>query len=114
MNDRPCLLITMGDVAGIGPEIIARAWPQLLDVCRPVVVGDAAWMRRALELVGSPASVRPVRHPSQAQPLPDSIPCLNGSSQDLSAVAVGKVSAAAGRAAYDFLCTAIDLTRVRE
>src|SRR5262249_29488693 len=47
----PRLLITMGDVAGIGPEIIAKAWPALTAVCRPVVVGDPAWLRWALDLV---------------------------------------------------------------
>jgi 4-hydroxythreonine-4-phosphate dehydrogenase len=36
----PRLLITLGDVAGIGPEIVARAWPQLFLHCRPLVVGD--------------------------------------------------------------------------
>jgi 4-hydroxythreonine-4-phosphate dehydrogenase len=38
------------------------------------------------------------------------MPCIPGSSQRLERVAVGRVSAAAGRAAYEFLCTAIDLT----
>ena len=41
----PRLLITLGDVAGIGPEIIARGWPDLLPLCRPVVVGDPGWLR---------------------------------------------------------------------
>src|SRR5439155_4385534 len=40
MSARPRLLLTMGDVAGIGPEVIARAWPALQGFCRPVVVGD--------------------------------------------------------------------------
>src|SRR5262245_32113029 len=35
MTARPRLLLTLGDVAGIGPEIVARAWPELNDVCRP-------------------------------------------------------------------------------
>ena len=48
----PRLLITLGDVAGIGPEIVARAWPQLFAHCRPVVVGDPGWLRRGLDLVG--------------------------------------------------------------
>ncbi len=100
----------MGDVAGVGPEIIARAWPELNTLCRPVVVGDPAWLRRAAELVGSSARVRPVRHPSEVEPTPDTAPCLHGSDQDLGGVRTGQVSAAAGRAAYDFLCTAIDLT----
>ncbi len=106
----PRLLITMGDVAGVGPEIIARAWPRLLEVCRPVVVGDRLWLRRGLELVRSPARVRPVTHPAGAEPGVNDVPLLEASGQDLSGVTTGRVSAAAGRAAYDFLCRAIDLT----
>lgn len=46
------LLITMGDPAGIGPEIVARAWLEQPEALQgAVVVGDAAVMRRALALV---------------------------------------------------------------
>jgi len=107
----PTLLITLGDVAGVGPEIVARGWADLVTVCRPVVVGDFDWLRRALALVGSSAVVQRVAAPEEAEPATDRIPCLAGSAQDLGGVAVGRVSAAAGRAAFDFLCSAIDLTR---
>jgi 4-hydroxythreonine-4-phosphate dehydrogenase len=109
-NPVPRLLLTLGDVAGIGPEIIARAWPQLLTVCRPVVVGDPGWLKPALDLAGIPARVVLVQAPAEAEPAADCVPCLAGSDQDLSGVEAGRVSAAAGRAAYDFLCRAIDLT----
>jgi 4-hydroxythreonine-4-phosphate dehydrogenase len=79
----PRLLITLGDVAGIGPEIVAKAWPYLTAHCRPTVVGD------------------PAR-------LPPGIPCVNPSSADLAMVPVGTVTAVAGRAAYDWLVYAID------
>jgi 4-hydroxythreonine-4-phosphate dehydrogenase len=114
MNPSPRLLITMGDVAGIGPEIIARAWPDLLRFCRPVVIGDPDWLRRALDLTGTAATVVPVQDPAEVEPAPDVLPCLPGSDQDLSGVRPGRVSAAAGRAAYDFLCTAIDRTLAGE
>src|SRR5438093_13147372 len=110
MTDRPRLLITMGDVAGIGPEIIAKAWPARNDLCRPVVVGDPDWMRRAVKLVNSPASVRELRDPREGKPDSQSIPCLLASDQDLRRMEPGRVSAAAGKAAYDFLCMAIDQT----
>jgi 4-hydroxythreonine-4-phosphate dehydrogenase len=110
MNERPRLLITMGDVAGIGPEIIARAWPELQPFCRPVVVGDPGWMRWALDLVGVRTSVQPIQEVAEAEPANDRVPCLLGSRQDLSQVVPGRVSAAAGQAAYDFLCAAIDQT----
>ena len=82
----PRLLLTMGDVAGVGPEVIAKAWGELSAVCRPTVVGD------------------PAR-------LPPGVPCVNPSAADLSGVTLGHVSAAAGRAAYDWLLYAIDECR---
>jgi 4-hydroxythreonine-4-phosphate dehydrogenase len=106
----PRLLITLGDVAGIGPEIVARAWPDLLSLCRPAVVGDPLWLRRGLELAGSPASVHVITHPAEGEARVDVLPCLCGSDQDLHLVEPGRVTAAAGRAAYDFLCRAIDWT----
>lgn len=110
MNRRPRLLVTMGDVAGIGPEIIARAWPQLTELCSPVVVGDAEWMRCGVNLVGSGARVETPTDVSSARPAPDCIPCLPAGHPDLIGVEAGRVTAAGGRAAYDFLCKAIDLT----
>src|SRR5579884_863208 len=107
---RPRLLVTMGDVAGVGPEIIARGWAELNAVCRPVVVGDPGWLRWAVELTGAPLRVRAVRRPDEAEPEPDLALCVPATDQDLTAVEPGKVSAAAGRAAYDFPCAAIDWT----
>src|SRR5579864_8661684 len=104
----------MGDVAGIGPEIIARAWPELCGFCRPVVVGDPIWMSRALELVGSRARTRIVETPGQIESSPELVPCLPGSKQTLDVVKAGQVSGPAGLAAYEFLCTAIDLTMAGE
>src|SRR5713226_6619150 len=114
MNAGPRLLITMGDVAGIGPEIIARAWPELCAFCRPVVVGDPPWMSRALELVRHKAGVRPVEKPDRFEANPELVPCVPGSKQKLDGVKPGQVSAEAGLAAYEFLCTAIDLTLAGE
>jgi 4-hydroxythreonine-4-phosphate dehydrogenase len=106
----PKLLITVGDVAGIGPEIIAKAWPQLHTLCRPVVVGDAAWVRRALVTVQSSVQVAEIDEVEKANPTAGVMPCLRATSQDLGGVEPGRVSPAAGRAAYDFLIAAIDLT----
>src|SRR5690242_17550694 len=100
---RPLLLITMGDVAGVGPEIIARGWADLNAVCWPVVVGDPSWLRRAADLVGARLRVEPVRQPAEVEPAADLAPCVRATEQDLASVRPGHVSAAAGRAAFDFL-----------
>jgi 4-hydroxythreonine-4-phosphate dehydrogenase len=104
----------MGDVAGIGPEIIARAWPELCSFCQPAVVGDVGWLLRSLSLIKHQAAVQRVRVPTEVDPTPQLIPCVMCEGQDVSQVEVGRVSAVAGRAAYEFLCKAIDLTLARE
>ena len=60
----PLIGVTMGDGAGIGPEVIV---PAVLDAatlsrCRPVVIGDAARLREAARILGTgSASRRPGR-----------------------------------------------------
>jgi 4-hydroxythreonine-4-phosphate dehydrogenase len=108
--NKPRLLITLGDVAGIGPEIVARAWPELVKLADPTVVGEPGWVERGIQLARLKARVEPVANPAQSRPTFDSIPCLSSSSQDLSRVVPGQVCAEGGRAAYDFLCDAIDRT----
>ena len=110
----PRLLITLGDVAGIGPEIVVRAWPKLVTTSRPTVVGDADWLERAVRSVGSPAKVQCISRPDESSATAIRIPCLNATKANLKDVQIGKVSAAAGQAAYDFLCRAIDLTLAGE
>jgi 4-hydroxythreonine-4-phosphate dehydrogenase len=108
------LLVTMGDVAGIGPEIIARAWPELIKIGRPVVVGDPGWLHRGLQLARGTAAIRVIERIEEAEPGVGEIPVLAASGVDLQGVQTGQVSAAAGRAAYDYLCRAIDLALAKE
>ena len=46
-DNRPVLAITIGDAAGIGPEIVVKALarPKVRQLCRPLVVGDIAVLR---------------------------------------------------------------------
>lgn len=111
---KPRILITLGDVAGIGPEIVARAWPALVSEATPTVVGDRKWVERGLKIAGVNAEVVSVASSAESRPSATSIPCLQATDQDLSAVVPGQVCAPAGRAAYDFLCAAIDRTRAGE
>jgi 4-hydroxythreonine-4-phosphate dehydrogenase len=106
----PRLLITLGDVAGIGPEIVARAWPTLVTQSRPTVVGDPDSLERGIRLVGSSTKVQTVKHLDESRPSESVMPCLSATSADLKNVKPGHVSVEAGKAAYDFLCKAIDLT----
>lgn len=92
----------MGDAAGIGPEIIARAFreaPAVMAGC--VVVGDVATLRRAAGVVAAPLAlpVAVLESLSMSAP-PKSIPVLQKCLL-VAPVAWGMVSAVAGQAAAD-------------
>ncbi len=110
-DPRPLVALTMGDVAGVGPEVIARAWAcsGMLGLARPVVVGDSATLRRAVDLLGLDLQVRSIEAPEQAGAEGGSIPCIEASGRDLGSVRPGVVDGRAGRAAAEFLNRAIDL-----
>lgn len=104
----PRIAITLGDVAGIGPEVIVRAWnyASLHTLCRPVVVGHPEIVRRALRLTGGGARVVEVATPEEAEPRINCIACLRVGNDDVLKVQPGEVDPRAGHAAYEFLITA--------
>jgi 4-hydroxythreonine-4-phosphate dehydrogenase len=98
------ILITMGDGAGIGPEIIAKAFrdaPGELAGC--VVVGDVATLRRAAALIAAPLAWPVAQLGSLADAAsvpPRCLPVLQ-KCELLAPVPYGLVSALAGQAAAD-------------
>ncbi len=105
MSKQGVLAITMGDPAGIGPEIIARAFreaPADLEGC--VVAGDVATLRRAAQCVAPDGVAMPVLELQElagSLPLPPRcIPVLQKC--ELPApVPYGQVNGLAGKAAAD-------------
>ncbi|MFZ4480589.1 MAG: 4-hydroxythreonine-4-phosphate dehydrogenase PdxA [Rhodoferax sp.] len=102
--DKP-IAITLGDPAGIGPEIIARAFqdaPELTRGC--FVVGDLATMRRAAQLVGAgriPLALALLDTPSEVPGLPERcLPVLQVGTL-AQPVVFGRLDAAAGRLAAE-------------
>jgi 4-phospho-D-threonate 3-dehydrogenase / 4-phospho-D-erythronate 3-dehydrogenase len=106
---KPTLAVTVGDVAGIGPEIVAKTLllhPALRDECIPVVIGDADTMRRAAQLIGcDSSSVRAIGDPRDASNDPRLIEVIQTGSP-LPTVPFGKINAVAGDAAYRFVVQA--------
>ncbi|WP_437186463.1 4-hydroxythreonine-4-phosphate dehydrogenase PdxA [Planctomicrobium sp. SH668] len=111
---RPRTALTMGDVAGIGPEIIARvvADRQLYQTCQPVVVGDVDVLERACELLKIKVNVREIVHLDEAWEDSDAgsdtiaIPCWNPGKTMTADVPPGRVDGRAGKAAYEWLVAA--------
>lgn len=102
----PIIAVTMGDAAGVGPEVIMKslAHDWIYAQCRPLVIGDAARLREAGRIVGTKLQVRSltVEELDRALYEPDTVNCI-----DLKLIPPdlpwGKLSAVAGNAAYRYV-----------
>ena len=111
MNTLPILAITMGDPAGVGPEIIAMslAQEQPYTLCRPLVVGDAAMMELGIRSAGVDLKVRPVGCVADARFERGTVDVFDLKLIDAASFAYGVVSAQCGHAAFETVRTAIEL-----
>lgn len=107
---RPIVGITMGDAAGVGPEIIMKALvsTQLYEQARPLVIGDAKMLERAETIVKAGLSVRRIQSVDEAAFIHGVVDCID---LDLlpGDLPFGQVSAQAGDGAFRFLERAIQL-----
>jgi 4-hydroxythreonine-4-phosphate dehydrogenase len=110
-SDNPIIGISMGDPAGIGPEIIAAALsrPAIRELCRPLVIGDAEVIRQAIGFAKASLQVCAVTQVSQSRFQPGTIDVFDLKNVDLRQLQLGKVSAMAGHAAFDAVRVMIDL-----
>jgi len=116
MNGKgPIIGITMGDAAGIGPEVIAKALDraEVYGFCRPIVIGDAKRMQKAAQIAKVSAKVKTVAEPSKAAFRHGTIDTIDvgGIPEDLP---FGKLSPVAGDGAYRFIVRAVELAKAKE
>ncbi|MGH6680801.1 MAG: 4-hydroxythreonine-4-phosphate dehydrogenase PdxA [Bradyrhizobium sp.] len=110
---RPTIAITMGDPAGIGPEIIMKALTHrdVHAICQPLVIRDAERLRQAGRIVGADLSVEALSAATDARFSGDTVQCV-----DLKLVPsdlpFGRVSRTAGEAAYRFIAKAVDVVKL--
>lgn len=117
MNSRPLLAITLGDPAGIGPEVIVKALQHhaVYELCRPLVIGDQRILARAMGWVsGGGLTFEPVHEAAAGQYKPGLLTLLDLQNADPATIQPGQISAAAGRAAVDYVFRACDLTMAGE
>ena len=110
-DERPIIVITMGDPAGVGPEVTAKALARraVWACCRPVVVGDVAVMDKAIGLVGASYVSRVIPDVGDALYDPGAPDVIDLHNVDIESVVWGQVSAAAGSASVDYVKAATRL-----
>lgn len=102
----PIIALTMGDAAGVGPEVIMKglAHEWVYAQCRPLVIGDAARLREAGKIAGAAQEVRSVAVDQLDHVVyePGTVNCI-----DLQLIPAdlpwGRLSAVAGDAAYRYV-----------
>lgn len=112
---RPIIGITMGDAAGIGPEVIVKALKdsKLYDMCKPIVIGDAKLLERAVAVTGAGLSIRNVAKPEEGSYVHGTVDCL-----DLNLLPAdlpyGQISPLAGDASYQYIAKAVELAQSQQ
>ena len=115
-SNLPLLAVTMGDAAGTGPEIITKAFvePEVARICRPLVIGDARVMERALACTHASARIHAVSEPSEAVFEPRTINVLDLKNIDLGRLQLGKVDPMPGQASYEYVLRAVKMALAHE
>lgn len=108
----PVVGITMGDAAGVGPEVVVKALADrsVHSMCRPLVIGDAARLGKAAALTKAPVKVRRIANAEDARFEAGTIDCI-----DLALIPAdlpfGQLSSVAGDAAFRFIERAVRLAQ---
>ena len=116
-NIRPIIAITLGDPASIGPEITVKALcnQEIYEKCRPLVIGDAKVLERALLIVGkTDISINPIESSKEGIFRYKTIDVLDMKQLDDINFKLGEVSKNTGDASYKYIKKAIELAMAKD
>ena len=111
-REKPKLAITMGDPAGIGPELCVKslARPETYQICSPVIIGSLSPLQKAAEVTGlRHLSFNVITNVKEAYFRHGTIDVLDMWNLDFNSIELGKVSKISGDHSFNYIKTAIDL-----
>ena len=109
--NKPIIGITMGDPAGIGPEVAAKALASadIYKISRPLIFGDAKIIADAAKIANIDFSINPVEKISAAKFTVGTIDVFDLKNVDLEKIEFGQISAMAGNASFEAILKVIEL-----
>ncbi len=113
---RQLIAIPMGDPAGIGPEIVAKAVASLevSEAADCVVIGDRTVLENAVRITGVDLTVRVISEPEEGEYRENVLNLIDLDNVDQAQFAFGRVSGMCGRAAYECIAKSIELALARQ
>ncbi len=112
-NDRPLLAVTMGDPAGVGPEVVVGALVRrrVREECRALIIGDSRILARAAGAAGRRFMPRVVRSAEESPRCTSAVCLLDLANAGPDEIPFAEVSAAAGQAAAAYIRKAVELAQ---
>jgi 4-hydroxythreonine-4-phosphate dehydrogenase len=108
---KPTIAITIGDPAGIGPEIVAKtlADPETYSICNPIVVGDKDAVQMGIDVAKTDLKIHVINEPSQANYRHGAIDLIDLQNIDPTKIQMGKPAPMTGAASAEYVIKAADL-----
>ena len=103
--NKPLIAVTMGDPAGIGPEIIIKALdnPLIEKACRSLIVGDRQILERAARSIGKSFHAKSIRRIEQAEDFKESVLLYEASNLSVDQVVPGRPDPQWGPSSLDYI-----------
>ncbi len=113
---KPLIAITMGDAAGIGPEIIVKTLhlKEIYRICRPLVVGEGTTIHKTIELLKSPLKLHTIEKVAEVKGEFGTTDLLDLHNLNQAEVILGQICTPCGRAAMEYIAKATELTLAGE
>lgn len=113
---RPIIGITMGDPAGIGPEIVIKALSSegLFNLCRPVVFGDKLILEREIKQLKSPVKIKVVESLKHPAPPSGTISMFGISQLNPATTGHGRATIETGKASAAYIIRAAEAAAERK
>jgi 4-hydroxythreonine-4-phosphate dehydrogenase len=107
----PIIGITMGDAAGIGPEIIAKALSseRIYDICRPIVIGDANIINEGMKVAHARLKTNRIASISHAKFTYGVVDVFDLHNIELKKLKMGQPQAMCGKASVEYITKAVEM-----
>jgi 4-hydroxythreonine-4-phosphate dehydrogenase len=114
--EKSLIAVPIGDPAGVGPEIVAKAVVSkaVFDVAKCVIIGDKTIMENAILITGVNLTIKVIEEPSDGDYREGILNLIDLHNVDMSQFEFGKVSGMCGKAAYEYIAKSIELANDRK
>jgi 4-phospho-D-threonate 3-dehydrogenase / 4-phospho-D-erythronate 3-dehydrogenase len=116
VDRKPIIGISIGDPAGIGPEIVVKALldKKIYKVSTPVIIGDKGVILQALNFCKETLAINVIESVEKAKSSPGTIDLIDLNNVNINELKIGKIQALAGSAAFEYIKKSVNMAMNNE